>query len=216
MIRVALVDDHAMVREGLTNLLKSSDMQVVFSVAGAEEALSKLSETQIDVLVTDLALPEKDGVFLIREVRQQYSNLPILVLSMHKGQDSIMSALDAGANGYVHKSNENTVLKQAIRILADGGSHLSPQIANLVLSAYRRRKDTEKSLTDREVSVLRLAALGMTNLEIADRVHLSESTVKIALRQAYRKLDAGSRAQAVKRASELGLLSSGHAHPEAH
>lgn len=210
-MKLGLVDDHAVMRKGLARLLESSsEMCVGFSVGSAREALSNLQESAVDVLIVDLSLPDVGGLSLVDTVKGRYPDMGLLVLSMHKAQRDILASLDAGADGYLHKSSNHQTLLQAIRTVARGESFLAPDVARMVLNTMRKRSQMEEvNLNERELAVLNLAAQGMTNPAIAKRLHLSESTVKLALRSGYRKLGAKSRAQAVAKASEMGILNYG-------
>lgn len=201
-MRVMLVEDHEIVRAGLKTLLEMDErIQVVATESSAREALAKLEVMPIDLLVADISLPQEDGIWLTRQVTSRFPSTSVMVLTMHTESEIVTAALDAGAKAYLTKWASREELGQALNAVLAGASYIQPSIANVVLSAFRTRKSEPKSnvegLSEREVEVLRLAAKGLRNHEIAQRLNLSLSTVKTHFRTLFRKLDVSDRTQAI-------------------
>lgn len=210
-VRVMLVDDHEILREGLKSLLElDGTVQVVATESTARAALRKLELLQVDVMLVDVTLPEEDGIWLTREVRQLYPQVPVLMLTMHAEDPIVTGALDAGAAGYLTKSATRNELMQALLAVHSGASYIQPEIAGLVLRTLRSRnhvpEQVGEALSKREREILQLAAMGKRNQDIAAQLHLSVSTVKTHLRGLYRKLDVTDRTQAVLTAIQRRII----------
>ena len=209
-IYVLLVDDHQILRDGVKSLMEATpDVRVVAMANTAKEALQKLEQTTIDVVITDMSLPDESGIWLVSKIRSQWPELPIQILSMHSEPDQVVQALEAGATGYMTKIADKHELLEAIRTVAAGNSYLQPRIAPYVISALRSTngKETLKNkLTSRDMSLLRALAEGCSNRDIGEQLHISVSSVKTALRGLYKKLDVSSRTEAVVVAMREGVL----------
>lgn len=215
--RVLLVDDHPILREGLKRLLESQGtVQVVGSVETALAAVATASLTRPDVAIIDLSLPDHDGRWLLRQLKKEFPEMPVLVLTMHLDPDSVVSALTEGASGYLTKTASHHELLQAIETVHSGGSYLQPRIAPHVVGALRCRPSPKNSdnLTDRELDILELVADGLSNQAVAERLFVSVSTVKAHLRSCFRKLDVTTRTEVVVEAIRRGLLNKGYGNPE--
>ena len=204
--RVLLVEDHQVLRDSLTVLLKSTgDVIVRDAVATAEEALPKLCP-ELDLVILDISLPGRDGIWLTRKIKSIYPRLPVLVLTMHEGENSVISALEAGVDGYLTKWAGQSELLRAIRAVAHHGSYLQTRIAPLVVQALRQREARRHStFSDREHEIARCLVKGLSNSEIAERIRLSVSTVKSDLKSLYSKLDVSGRTEAVAAVVEQGI-----------
>ena len=213
MIRVFLVEDHAIVREGLSNLLAlSTDMEVIGAAASAAEALTQVPAVKPDVLLLDIKLPDLNGVELIRRLQARTELPPTLILTTFEDDELLFEGLSAGARGYLLKDIGLEELLAAIREIARGGSYVKPAVTERLLQAVRRREDVLRSeqpqmpLTERETHVLRLLASGYSNREIALALVVSVGTVKNHVSSILGKLGVRDRTRAVLRGLQDGLL----------
>ena len=208
-IKILLVDDHAILREGVKNLLDSRDrFRVVASVGSAEEALQTLENRTIDVVVTDISLPKQDGVWLVGEIKARKPDVPVLVLSISSNRQDVLGALQAGASGYLTKVADAAELEKAILAAYAGQSYLQPTISSQVLNALRApvERPIVDSFTEREREVIELVYEGLANKQIASRLCVSVSTIKGQLRSIFQKLDVNTRTELVVKALKVGLL----------
>ncbi|GHO44229.1 response regulator [Ktedonospora formicarum] len=208
-IRVALVDDHTIVRRGLQSYLKAfEDIQVVGEAASGEEALKYLEDWLPDVLVIDLLMPGgMNGIETIKRANRVLPNMHLVVLTSYTEDTRVVAALRAGAIGYVSKEADPEVLLNSIRAASRGQSLLDPAIANIVMQELMQNGKSSGGLTDREHEVLRQLALGRTNPEIATTLVVSEETVKTHVGNILTKLQLAHRMQAVIYALKKGLIS---------
>ena len=208
MIRVMLVDDHAVVRSGLTQLVEASgDMEVVGVAADGAEALEVARAGRPDVVVMDLQMPGTDGVAATRALLEEGSGAQVVVLTSYSDGERIIAALDAGAVGYLLKDAEPEDLLEGIRAVSRGESPLHPRAARELLTARRSTQAQERDpqLTGRELEVLRLVRQGLANKQIARRLGISERTVKAHLTSVFQRLDVSDRTQAALWAERHGL-----------
>ncbi|CEP67780.1 Transcription regulator LuxR, C-terminal [Moorella glycerini] len=214
-IRVVLVDDHAVVREGLRALLaREKDIEVVGETGSAAELLNLVDKVRPEVVVMDLQLGNgQNGVEATRALLRKRPDLKVVILSMYDDRELIFRALEAGARGYVLKRAGVEELIQAIRLAVKGEAFLDPQIARRVIDGLQqglpaaREGDAGKAeLTDREMEVLRLAAEGLTNAEIARRLFISVKTVQAHRANLMQKLGLHDRVDLVKYAIKKGIL----------
>ena len=201
MTRVLIVDDHAVVRGGLSSLLATTtDLEVVGEAADGETAVRLAAELEPDVILMDLSMPVSDGVQATREIRQQNPDAHVLVLTSFSEHRRIMDALDAGAEGYLLKHSEPEVILSGIRAVMAGGSPLDPKAARALLTQQQRggaQPPTSASpLTAREEEVLRMVGAGLANKSIARRLGISERTVKAHLTNIFQRLGVTDRTQA--------------------
>ena len=205
MIRVLVVDDHAVVRRGLTELLDNeADMEVVGAAADGEEAVAMASSLGPDVVLMDLSMPEVDGVDATRRILTQQPGLPIVIVTSFSERDRILAAIDAGAVGYLLKDAEPDELLRGVRAAAAGDSPFSPKAARALLNLGGQRKAAE-DLTPREREVLGLLSSGLTNKVIARRLGISEKTVKTHLTSVFSRIGVSDRTQAALWAQRNGL-----------
>jgi DNA-binding NarL/FixJ family response regulator len=206
MIRILVVDDHPVVREGIVALLEDEpDFQVAGSVGSAEEALTLGPRLRPDVILLDLELPGMDGVEAIPRLAACTPEARILVLTAYDTDERVLGAVKAGARGYLLKGAAAREIAQAIRAVHAGESYLASRVAAKVLTQMRApRRST--SLSERERTVLRLVADGLSSKQIAHQLSTTERTVKFHIRSIMNKLGADNRAQAVAKAAERGLL----------
>jgi DNA-binding NarL/FixJ family response regulator len=182
--RVFLVDDHTLLREGLTQLINHSDNLAVCGEASTvDEALDRIAAVKPDLVIVDLALPDTGGMELLRTLRIRHPELPALVLSMHDESVYAERALRAGARGYIMKHEAVTELKAAIRLVLEGGLYLSRRVSGVLLKSAihaRPRRDVPpiSRLSDREFEVLEMIGLGLGTTEIARNLRLSVKTIE--------------------------------------
>lgn len=201
MIRVIVVDDHPLFRDGLTGLLATvPDVEVVASVGDGEDAVRRCVELVPDVVLMDLNLPRTPGLEATRQIAAQVPAVAVLVLTMVDDDESVLAALAVGARGYLLKGAVQEEVLAAIRAVASGGAVLGPGIAERVLSGGRARPGRYgTALTDREAEVLALIAAGRSNPEIARSLGLSLKTVQNHVSHVLAKLQVRDRTQAAFR-----------------
>jgi len=209
-IRVLIADDHAVVRRGLQVLIASEPgMEVVGEAEDGIEALSKARTLQPDVILMDLVMPRKDGLEGIVEIKQEYPDAKILVLTSFAEDDKVFPAIKKGALGYLLKDSSPHELLQAIRDVHRGESSLHPTIARKLIYEISQPSDlppTEEPLTDREVEVIRLLAQGLSNEEIGERLFIAKRTVRTHVGNILGKLHLANRTQAALYALREGIV----------
>ena len=208
MIRVVIVDDHAVVRHGLTQLLSTfADVELVGEAGDGQGAIAVCEDTRPDVVLMDLEMPVMDGIEATREVKGKHPEIAVVVLTSFSDRDRILQALDAGAAGYLLKDVEPVDLAKAIQSAARGDAPLDPRAARTVLGA-RQAAAPALELSDREREVLLLVAEGLPNKLIARRLDISEKTVKAHLTSVFRQIGVTDRTQAALWAERNGLTES--------
>lgn len=202
IIRILIVDDHPMLREGVRAVVETqADLGIVAEAESGEEAITLFERHRPDVVLMDLQMPGIGGVAAIEALCSAWPNARIIVLTTYSGDAQAMRALRAGAAGYLLKSAMRKELLDTIRSVHAGGRHLTQQIATgIALHA------TDDALSDREVEVLTLAAGGNSNKQIGGRLGLSEDTIKGYMKVIYSKLDASDRTHAVTIAARRGII----------
>lgn len=215
-VRLLLVDDHAVFREGVRALLEArGTFEVVAEAATGREAVEEARRLKPDVVLMDIAMPEMTGLDATREIREASPDSRILILTMHGTDEYLFRALQAGASGYVLKEAASTDLIMAIDVVVGGEVFLYPALATKLVEDYLRRTDkgedttTYESLTPRQQEILLLIGEGLTNQEIADRLTLSVHTVQAHRGHIMDKLGLHTRAQLVKYAVRMGLMGDG-------
>jgi DNA-binding NarL/FixJ family response regulator len=203
MIRVAVVDDHKIVADGLERLInESGTTSVVGKAYSVTECRELLKTGQPDVLLLDISLPDGNGIALCPEIKRKYPQVKILMLTSYGELATITHALDAGADGYVLKNSMPEEVLEGIRIVAEGGCFLCDRV-NRLLQNYEKHS---LELTRRELEVLRYIKEGLTSTEIADRICRSFDTVRSYRKALYIKLNAHSTRELISKAVELGLV----------
>lgn len=201
MIRVLLVDDHTILRDGLRNILElESDIQVVGEAVSGGEVINKIEECTPDVVLMDINLPEMNGVELTEKVKKYYPDAKVLILTMYSHDEYFLTALRAGADGYLLKDSPSDMVVEAIRTVARGESILNPSMTKRLLTFHQQQhqfKTVENELTEREREVLICLVQGLNNKDIAERLYISDKTVKIHVSKIFKKLNVKSRSQAV-------------------
>ena len=207
-IRVLLVDDHQIVRDGIKRILKDeSDIELIGSVSSGKEALDFVKCTPPDVVIADLSMPNMSGIELTERLKGLYPCINVLILSMFNNEEYIVSAIQAGAKGYLPKQDSTTeVLLEAIRTIASGDEFYSPSISKIVIKSFVNSvKNTsvgdiakKQQLTSREKEILKLYVEGYTNNEIADKLNLSVFTIKTHKNNIMQKYNFKSTVEMIK------------------
>ncbi len=205
-IRVLIVDDHSVVRQGLQMFLSlDPDIEIVGEAKNGLEALHITRQLRPDVVLMDLLMPEMDGVTAIEKIRQEMSEVEIIALTSVLEDKAIFDAIRVGATGYLLKDTESDKLCEAIKAAAAGQVQLSPEVA-LRLMREVRAPDSPETLTEREQEVLRAVTRGLSNQEIAEELFITEKTVKTHVSNILSKLGLPSRTQAALYALKIGLI----------
>jgi DNA-binding NarL/FixJ family response regulator len=208
VIRLVVVDDHALFRAGLVSLLTSiPEFEIVGEAGDGRQALAVVREEKPDVVLLDVNMPVMGGVEMV-EALQENDRPRILMLTISKHDEDLFGAIAAGADGYLLKDAEPDELRRAINLVADGKSVLSPEVTSRVLKVVSSSHGIppDVALSKREMDVLKCLAKGMTSAQIAKELFISENTVKTHVRHILEKLEASNRAEAVSRAIQLGLI----------
>lgn len=202
--RVVVADDQTVVREGLVLILGMlPDIEVVGAAADGEQAVALVAAERPDVVLMDLRMPRLDGVAATRRIRAEYPETQVVVLSTYADDESVFAALRAGARGYLTKDAPSSALAEAIATVCRGDAHFEPSVQRRLVEAVRPAEPT--ALTPRETDVLRLIAAGRSNVEIAQRLYITQATVKTHINNLFAKTGVRDRAQAVTYAFRHGL-----------
>ena len=209
-IRIALCDDHAVVRSGLRHIIDAEhDLEVVGEAGSAAEAVEVATSTHPDVFVMDLGLPDRSGIAATADIRGVSPETRVLVLTVHDDVAYLRRAFDAGATGYLVKEAADVELIQAVRQVAAGRQYVHPSLGAALLAPdapAARPAGPGGELSEREVEVLALVANGLTNAEIAERIYVSVRTVETHRAHIHQKLNVRTRAELVRVARDAGLL----------
>jgi len=213
VISILLVDDHALMREGLCQLLAlEEDMRVVAEAVNGLEALQQVRQLRPDVVLMDISMPVIDGIAITRQITQEFPSIAVIILTMYRQQQHVLQAMRNGARGYLLKSASSHELAQAIRAVHNGGMLIEPELTGTLVSEYRRLSDLASNgpsihaLTEKEIEIIRYVATGMSNREIAEQLIYSEKTVKNYLSIIFQKLGIRDRTQAAIFAFRQGLI----------
>lgn len=211
-IRILLVDDHSMIRQGLRSFLEEADISVVAEAKNGVEALEKLESIDIDVLVTDIMMPEMDGIELVKQVKSKYPDLHVLALTMMNESYNIKKMLSAGALGYLLKDCTQDELIQAIKRVAEGKKSYSQEVTDIVMEGFgtkpkmKNRVVSELPLTEREKEILVLICQEKTNPEISEELFVSVRTIESHKRNLLEKTGCKNVAGLVLYAIERGIF----------
>ena len=207
-IRIFVVDDHTLFRRGLVGLLSEMpDIQVIGEASNGEDALDVIPALNPDLVLMDINMPGISGVETLNALRRQGVETPVLMLTISQQDEDLVGAIHAGANGYMLKNAEPESLQKTIKQVMAGGAVLAPEITEQVFGMMRSGQlGVAKVLTEREVQLLRLLSRGSSTPQVAERMSISENTVKTHIRNILAKLEVGSRAEAVAKALQLNLI----------
>jgi DNA-binding NarL/FixJ family response regulator len=205
-IRVLVVDDHPMVREGLRSMLTGDGVLVIAEAGTGAEAVRLTAEQHPDVVLLDLGLPDMDGLGVLGRIRQTDARVPVLVITMHDEAALVRRALQAGASGYVLKGVGRRELLASIRAVSDGASVLDPALVRAALDTGDTERSSGAPLSRVELDLLRLIAAGRTNPQIAVELRWSRATVKKYVQRVLEKLGVADRTHAAVEAVRRGLL----------
>lgn len=199
-VTIMIADDHSMVREGLRSLLElDGDIQVIEEAVDGEDCLEKLKTCKPDVLLLDINMPKKNGLEVLQCINKSNLKVKVLVLTVHNEVEYLIKSVDIGVDGYILKDSESAELKKAIFAITKGENYIQPDLIPALNSKMIEKnsdKDKIDSLTKREFEVLKLLAVGMYNKEIAEKLNISERTVKNHVSNIFKKLEVTDRTQA--------------------
>ena len=199
-VKIMIADDHSMVREGLKSLLElDGDIQVIEEAVDGEDCLEKLKTCKPDVLLLDINIKKKNGLEVLQCINKSNLKVKVLVLTVHNEVEYLIKAVDIGVDGYILKDSESAELKKAIFAITKGENYIQPDLIPALNSKMIEKnsdKDKIDSLTKREFEVLKLLAVGMYNKEIAEKLNISERTVKNHVSNIFKKLEVTDRTQA--------------------
>lgn len=205
-----IADDHSMIREGLKQLLELDDnLKVVAEAADGIEALKKLDDYNVDVLLLDINMPNMNGLETLKHIRINNFDIKVLILTIHNEIDYLMTAVDIGCDGYVLKDSDSNLLRKAIYTVYEGEKFVQPSLTpmlNASLASRANIDDKLNELTRREIEVLKLIAEGLFNKEIASRLEISERTVKNHVSNIFKKIEVSDRTQAAVFAIKNNLI----------
>lgn len=210
MVKIMIADDHSMIREGLKQLLElDGDISVIEEACDGKDCLEKLETCHPDVLLLDINMPKMNGLQVLEILRENKSDVKVLVLTVHNEIEYLLKAVDIGIKGYMLKDSSSSELKEAIFAINNGEDFIQPSLIPM-LNSKMLEKDTDQeklnSLTKREYEVLKLLAVGMFNKEVAAKLNISERTVKNHVSNIFKKIGVTDRTQAAVFAIRCNLV----------
>lgn len=209
-VNVMITDDHSMIREGLKQLLElEGDFKVIAEASDGVECISKLEKNTPDVLLLDINMPNMNGLEVLQKIKDSKMKVKVLVLTIHSEVEYLLKAVEIGVNGYILKDSESAELKKAIHAVMNGENYIQPSLIPVLNSKMiDRDKDNIKieSLTKRELEVLKNLSYGMYNKEIAEKLNISERTVKNHISNIFKKIEVTDRTQAAVFAIRNNLI----------
>lgn len=213
MIKIFVVDDHEIFRDGLRILIESSDdMEIIGESESGADVLEKLATLQPDLILMDIHMPGENGIDVTRRVKAQYPDMTVLMLTMFEDDKSVFAAMRAGASGYVLKGIKHNEMLQTLRLAATGGAVFSPRIAGHIMQWFTQMQTVQPEeavelpeLSRRELDILALIAAGDDNPMIAEKLTLSPKTVRNYVSQVLKKLAVSDRMAAAKKARLAGI-----------
>lgn len=207
-IQVVIVDDHVMVREGIKQLLEmDGDIKVIGEAGDGEEGIKIIEKTDPDVILLDVNMPKMNGLEMLQKLKETGIPRKVLILTIHNEVEYLLKAVEIGVNGYVLKDSELAVLRKAIFSVHHGENYIQPSLAPLLMKRMQENtSEVAEGLTKREMEVLKLIAEGMYNKEIAEKLMISEKTVKNHVSNIFRKINVSDRTQAAVYAIKNGYV----------
>jgi two-component system, NarL family, nitrate/nitrite response regulator NarL len=208
-IRLVVVDDHALFRAGLVSLLgEMIDFQVLGEAGNGRDALEIIENVNPDIVLLDVNMPVMNGVETVKALKQSGYKGHIVMLTISKHEEDLFGAIQAGADGYLLKNSEPHELRKALTQVSAGQSVISPEVTRPLLKAVAQNQGIvlDGGLSRREVEVLEYLAQGKTTIQIAEELYVSENTIKTHVRHILGKMEASNRAEAVSKATQMGLI----------
>lgn len=203
-VKVLIVDDHQILRTGLSLIMETTDgMEAVGTAVDGQDGLTKVEALAPDVVLTDIRMPNMDGIAMLRELAQTHPDLPVVVLTTFDDQEPIQQALKLGAKGFMLKDADKDTIVKTIQGAVSGQVYVEPSLMGKALAAPAAKKPR---LNERDQQILKMVAEGSRNIDIADTLHLSERTIKAHLTEIYNQLGVFTRAEAVAAALRDGLI----------
>ncbi|SFS04674.1 response regulator [Anaeromicropila populeti] len=207
-IKVLLADDHLMVREGLRQILElEEDLEVVGEVGDGIQCIDEVYNLTPDILLLDINMPKLNGIEVLKMLREKKNGTKIIVLTFYSDIEILEEAIEFGANGFVLKESESSLLKKAINVVYNGEKYIQPSLAAVMRKRQFQKSSNLSILTKRELQVLKLVVEGLYNKEIAYQLNISEKTVKNHISNIFRKIDVSDRTQAAVYAIRNNLVS---------
>lgn len=201
-IRIVIVDDHALIREGLKKLLElDPKFEIVGLADNGNKALEIVEKKNPDVVLLDINMPELNGIECLKKLKQQFSDVKVIMLTIHDDSEYLIETVNIGAEGYVLKDADVSQLSNAIQKVHNGEIYIHPSLSGVLVKEYKRKEDTyndlrNRRLTKRELEVLKLIAQGINNRDISGQLFISEKTVKNHISSIFKKLGVNDRTQA--------------------
>lgn len=206
-IKIVIIDDHKMIREGLQQLLElDGEISVIGQAGDGYDGLSLIESTNPDVILLDINMPNMNGLEMLTELKKIKPDSRVLILTIHNEIDYLVKAIELGVNGYILKDSECSTLKKAIFTVYEGSTYIQPSLTPLIREKQKNRKNIFNTLTARELDVLRLLSSGMLNRDIANVLDISEKTVKNHVSNILKKLDVNDRTQAAVMAVKNNIV----------
>lgn len=211
IIKVLIVDDEKLIREGLKIILSShEDIDVVGMCSNGQEALEFIRKNRVDIILMDIRMPICDGVLGTRIIKEEFEDIKVLILTTFDDREYIHEALKYGASGYLLKDSSYDLIYEGIKVAVKGSLVVHPKVANTIISSVSKEEDYSKEiekycLTDRELTIIKEIANGLSNREIAEKLYLSEGTIKNNISNILTKLDLRDRTQIAIFAFKIGL-----------
>lgn len=201
-IKVVIVDDHALIREGIKKLLELEDgIEIVAVAQDGEDALEKIATYRPDVVLLDINMPKMNGIECLKQIKSKYTKTKVIMLTIHEDSEYLIKTINIGAEGYVLKDADVSSLVKAIQKVVSGDIYIHPTLSNVLVKAYKRKDEEEEEeliagLTRREYEVISLISKGFNNKEIGQELYISEKTVKNHVSNIFKKINVNDRTQA--------------------
>lgn len=200
-IRILIADDHSIVREGLKQLLElEEDFEVVGQASNGIETIEKVKQLNPDVLLLDINMPVMNGIKALKKLKEDGVDTKVIILTIHEDREYLLETMQIGASGYILKDSDSASFFKAIRDAYNGEAYIQPKLAADLIKEFNKprtvRTKSENELTQREYEVIALIAEGLNNKDIADRLYISEKTVKNHVSNIFRKINVSDRTQA--------------------